>query len=318
MKQVLHGSARTTVATRQAIQQSQESLQSLATQYNLNPKTVAKWRSRKTTADASMGPARGSAALTAEQEALALAFRRHTLLSLDDCLAALQATVPPLTRSTLHRCFHRYGIGRLPLTEAKQSMQREEFKRYPIGILRVDFAEVQTEKGKQQLYVAVDHASKVIFAEVNPQTKWVTAANFLHRVLEKLPYKVHTILTDRGKQFKPWAPHFLPGEPSFDDVCHSYKVKHQVLEPAHCWTKKQVEQTTRRLKEAITQSFRHQTVGELNKHLQSFLLAYNHTRCLKVLRGLTPHEFVCTQWQNNPGAFTRDPSSLMLGLVTSE
>jgi transposase-like protein len=318
MKQVLHGSARTTVAIRQAIQQSQESLQSLATQYNLNPKTVAKWRIRKTTADASMGPALGSAALTTEQEAFTLAFRRYTLLSLDDCFSALQTTVPPLTRSTLHRCFQRYGIGRLPHTGAKLNLQGEGFKSYPIGILRVDFAEVQTEKGKQQLYVAIDHASKVVFAEVNPQAKWVTAANFLHRVLEKLPYEVHTVLTDRGKQFKPWAPRFLPGEPTFDDVCQSYRVKHRVLEPAHCWTKKQVEQMTRKLREAITQSFRHQTVEGLDKHLQSFLLAYNHTKCLKVLRGLTPHEFVCTQWKNNPSVFTRDPSNLMLGLTALE
>jgi len=312
MEQVLHGSARTTVAIRQAIQQSQESLQSLATQYNLNPKTVAKWRSRKTTTDASMGPALGSAALTAEQEAFTVAFRRHTLLSLDDCLSALQATVPPLTRSNLHRCFQRYDIGHLPLTGAKQSLGEEGFKGCPIGILRVDFAEVQTGKGKQQLYVAMDHTSKVIFAEVNPQAKWVTAADFLQRVLEKLPYEVHTILTDRGIQFKPWAPHFLPGEPSFDDVCQTYRAKRKLLEPAHCWTKKQVEHMTHKFEEAITQSFRHQTTEELNKHLQSFLLAYNHTKCLKALRGLTPHEFVCTQWQNNPSVFTCDPSTLKL------
>jgi transposase-like protein len=285
MEQVLHGSARTTAAIRHAIQQSQESLQSLAKQYNLNPKTVAKWRSRKTTTDAAMGPAPISAALTIEQEALAVAFRRHTLLSLDDCLSALQTTVPPLTRSTLHRCFQRWGISRLPLTEAKQNPPRDEFKDYPIGFLRVDFTEVQTRKGKQQLYVAIDLTSKVIFAEVNPQAKWVTAASFLQRVLEKLPYEVHTILTDRGVQFKPWAPHFWPGEPNFDDVCHSYGVKCQLLEPARYWTKRQVEHMTHLFEKAITQSFRYHTIEELNKHLQSFLLAYNHTlKCSPVVQ----------------------------------
>ncbi len=29
---------------------------------------------------------------------------------------------------------------------------------------------------------------------------------------------------------------------------------------------------------------------------------------------LTPHEFVCAQWQNNPAIFTRDPTQLTLGL----
>lgn len=55
--------------------------------------------------------------LNAEQESLAVAFRRHTLLPLDDCLYALQATIPHLSRSALHRCFQRPGISRLPLNE---------------------------------------------------------------------------------------------------------------------------------------------------------------------------------------------------------
>ena len=54
--------------------------------------------------DAPMGPKdRRSPVLSKEEEALAVAFRRHTLLPLDDCLYALQATIPHLTRSSLHR-----------------------------------------------------------------------------------------------------------------------------------------------------------------------------------------------------------------------
>ena len=44
--------------------------------------------------------------------------RKHTLLPLDDCLYALQATIPHLTRSSLHRCLQRHGISRLPEVEA--------------------------------------------------------------------------------------------------------------------------------------------------------------------------------------------------------
>ena len=46
MGQVLHGSATTTEAVRRAIQDSQESLRSLARRYGINPKTVAKWKKR--------------------------------------------------------------------------------------------------------------------------------------------------------------------------------------------------------------------------------------------------------------------------------
>jgi hypothetical protein len=47
-----------------------------------------------------------------EEEAVVVAFRRHTLLPLDDCLYALQPTIPHLTRSSLYRCLQRHGISR--------------------------------------------------------------------------------------------------------------------------------------------------------------------------------------------------------------
>ena len=90
MGQVLHGSARTTAAVRRAIQDNQESLRTLAKRHGINPKTVAKWRQRRTLADHKTGRKEPrSTVLSIEEEAI-VAFRRRTLLSLDDCLYALQ------------------------------------------------------------------------------------------------------------------------------------------------------------------------------------------------------------------------------------
>ena len=113
MGQILHGYARTTEATRCAIQNSQESLRVLARRYGINPKTVAKWRKREATRDLAMGPKlRGP---TAGEEAMIAAVRKHTPLLLDDCLYTLQETIRHLTRgSSPHRCLHRHGISRLP------------------------------------------------------------------------------------------------------------------------------------------------------------------------------------------------------------
>ena len=84
----------------------------------MNPKTIAKWRKRCSVADRRTGPTDPkSTVLSVEQEAILVAFRQHTLLPLDDCLYALQATIPQLTRSSLHRCFQRHGISRLPDVE---------------------------------------------------------------------------------------------------------------------------------------------------------------------------------------------------------
>ena len=97
MGQVLHGSASTTKAVRRAIQASQESVRALARRYGLSPTTVQKWRKRQTVTDERMGPTQPrSTVLSLEEEAGIVAFRRHTLLPLDDCLYALQPTIPHL------------------------------------------------------------------------------------------------------------------------------------------------------------------------------------------------------------------------------
>ena len=94
MGQVLHASATTTEAVRRAIQHSQESLRGLAKRYGINQKTVAKWKRRSSVADLPTGPKdAGSTVLSVEEEAVIIAFRRHTLLPLDDCLYALQPTI---------------------------------------------------------------------------------------------------------------------------------------------------------------------------------------------------------------------------------
>src|ERR1700760_1886699 len=101
MGQVLHGCATTTAAIRRAIQHSQESLRALAKRYGINQKTVAKWKKRTSSADLPTGPRDPkSTSLSIDDEAIIAAFRKHTLLPLDDCLYALPATIPHLTRSS--------------------------------------------------------------------------------------------------------------------------------------------------------------------------------------------------------------------------
>lgn len=106
-----------------------------------------------------MEPEPASAVLRAEQEAIAMAFRRHTLLPLDEYLYALQAILPHLSHSALH-----------------------------------------------------------------PRAKWVAAADWLRRVLDKLPCKGHTVLAHNGVPLPPQAHQFPPGGHNFDRICWQYDV----------------------------------------------------------------------------------------------
>ena len=167
MGQVLHGCATTTQAVRRAIQHSQASLRNLAVRYGVNQKTIAKRKKRSSVADLPTGPRDAkSTVLSIEDEAIVVAFRRHTLLPLDDCLYALQPTIPQLTRSSLHRCLQRHGISRLPDVEGDKPYKRK-FKTYPLGYFHIDIAEVRTEQGKLRLFVGIDRTSRFAFARLS-------------------------------------------------------------------------------------------------------------------------------------------------------
>lgn len=81
MGKVLHGSATTTGAVRRAIQHSQAGLRAFSKRYGINHKTVAKWRQRTSVGNQRTGPkVPRSTVLSPEDEAVVVAFRRHTLL----------------------------------------------------------------------------------------------------------------------------------------------------------------------------------------------------------------------------------------------
>jgi hypothetical protein len=188
MGQVLHRGATTTAAIRRAIQRSQESLRVLARRHGIDPKTVPKWRKRCSVADLPTGPrAPRSTVLSLEEEAVVVPFRQHTLLPLDDCLYALQATITKLPHSSLHRCLGRHGISRLPEVEGSKP-DRKKFDRYPIGYFHIDLAEVRTAEGKLYLFVAVDRTSKFTFVELVEHADMRAAAAFREALVAAVPY----------------------------------------------------------------------------------------------------------------------------------
>src|SRR4051794_30221086 len=328
MGQVLHGSARTTAAVRRAIQHSQESLRVLARRHGINPKTVAKWKKRTSAADRPTGPkAPRSTVLTLEEEAIIVAFRRHTLLPLDDCLYALQATIPHLTRSSLHRCLQRHGMSRLPETEGEKSAKKR-FKPDPIGYFHIDIAEVRTEQGKLYLFVAIDRTCKFAFAELHEKATRRIAGDFLRHLIAAVPYRVHTVLTDNGTHFT------TPGNTAsaaplikeaiargelfrahaFELACAQNDVDHRLTKPRHPRTNGQVERMNRTIKDATVRRYYYESHDQLRQHLSEFVAASNFARRLKTLKGLTPYEFICKRWTIEPERFRLDPLHQMPGL----
>jgi transposase InsO family protein len=320
MGQVLHGSATTTEAVRRAIQHSQASLRTLAKRYGINQKTVAKWKKRTATADLPTGPkVARSTVLSIEEEAVIVAFRRHTLLPLDDCLYALQATIPHLTRSSLHRSLQRRSISQLPKIESDAPGKRK-FKSYPLGYFHIDIAEVRTEEGRLYLLVAIDRTTKFAFVELHEKATRRVAGDFLRALAAAVPYKIHTVLADNGTHFTDptgdgWTPEDiremreqkLPFRcHAFEAACADLNVEHRLTKPRHPWTNGQVERMNRTIKEATVKRYHYDSHDQLRQHLSYFVAAYNFGRRLKTLKGLTPYETICKAWLAEPQHFTSD------------
>jgi transposase InsO family protein len=300
----------------------------LAKRYGVNQKTVAKWKNRTSVADVPTGPKEPkSTVLTADEEAVIVAFRRHTLLALDDCLYALQPSIPHLSRSSLHRCLQRYGISRLPDVDGDLPAKKK-FKAYPIGFFHIDIAEVQTAEGRLYLFVAIDRTSKFAFVELHRKALRKTAADFLRHLVEAVPYKINIVLTDNGTHFTtPGAggsaaalivEALAKGEPvwahAFEYACATLGIEHRTTKPKHPWTNGQVERMNRTIKDATVKRFHYDDHDQLKRHLAEFISAYNFGRRLKTLKGLTPYEFICKCWTSEPERFILDPLHQMPGL----
>jgi hypothetical protein len=316
MGQILHGCATTTEAVRRAIQHSQESLRTLSKRFGINQKTVAKWKKRSSLADLPTGPKNPhSSVLSLEEEAIIVAFRKHTLLPLDDCLYALQPTIPRLSRSSLHRCLQRHEISRLPEV-AGDKPTKKKFKSYPIGFFHIDIAEVQTAEGKLRLFVAIDRTSKFAYAELHQDAGKMVAAQFLRNLIAAVPYTIHTVLTDNGIQFANRTRDKYAFHHIFDRVCAENGIEHRLTKLNHPWTNGQVERMNRTIKEATVKRFHYDDHNQLRRHLADFVSAYNFARRLKTLKGLTPYEFICKQWTSEPNRFIINPLQQMPGLNT--
>ncbi len=213
--------------------------------------------------------------------------RQHTLLPLDDCLYALQPTIPHLTRSSLHRCLQRHGISRLPEVKGDKPVRRK-FKSYPIGYFHIDIAEVQTAEGKLSLFVAIDRTSKFAYAELHEKAGKMVAAQFLRSLMAAAPYPIHTVLTDNGIQFTNRACDRYAFEHIFDRVCREHHIDHRLTKVKHPWTNGQVERMNRTIKEATVKRFHYDDHNQLRQHLADFISAYNFGRRLKTLKGLIP------------------------------
>jgi transposase len=229
MTRKLHPSARTNPRLRREIRQSGESNRALASRLGLNRKTIAKWKRRRTTSDARMGPKNPvSTVLTPVEEALIVVFRKRTRFPLNDCLARLKPMIPNLSRSALHRCLKRYGVSRVPKGQREKAPQVGDWHS------RHFFMEIHAlpdEMGGSHLYFAFSDLFTFVFAQQMDGVSVWAAADFLEALIKHAPVKIMSIETNDHEPFidspeRPWNPENPLRKHPFRKACQENKISH--------------------------------------------------------------------------------------------
>jgi hypothetical protein len=76
----------------------------------------------------------------------------------------------------------------------------------------------------------------------------------------------------------------------------------------------QAERMNRTIKDATVKRYHYDNHDQLHRHLDDFVAAYNHARRFKRLCGLTPYEFICKAWTEEPKRFIANSHHQMPGL----
>ena len=173
----------------------------------------------------------------------------------------------------------------------------------------------------QRSFVAIDRTSKFAEAQLVDKANRKTAWEFLEAVLEAVPYKIHTILTDNGIQFceqqrNRKTPYFRPMR--FDIICATNGIEHGLTKPNHPCRNGQVERMNRTIKDVTVKRYHCENHNQLWMHLSELLDAYNYARRLKTLSGLTPCEYICKIWTSEPDRFILNPIHQMPELNTGQ
>jgi transposase InsO family protein len=176
--------------------------------------------------------------------------------------------------------------------------------------------------------VAIDRTAKFAFVARHENATPRVAADFLRALLETVPDKIHTVLTDKGTPFTTPGNNssavpaitlaWQTGAPfrahTFEPACAQHDIDHRLTKPKHPWTNGPVERMNRTRKEATVLRYSDQSHHRLRSPLADFVAADNCARRLKTLKGLTPDEYICQAWTKQPERFILDPTHQIPGL----
>jgi len=174
-----------------------------------------------------------STVLTSAEKTIVATFRQKTLLPRDDVLDCSFNTLPTSVAVRYTVACHAMASPRLPIEETRE--RHKQFKFYEISYVHIDRCEFRHAESQLVIFLAISRVSKfTMSSSTNAREKWRGGVTFLRDMVEALPYRIHTVLTDNGMAFAdlpknhPGSNRRFLGPNIFNRVCIANSIERRI------------------------------------------------------------------------------------------
>ncbi len=322
MPQGYHTNAKTNSHSREIIQHSTLTNIELSKRFEINEKTVSKWKNREYSVDKSSRPHTVQRSLTDLEREIIRVVRTLTWMDLDDLVDSVLSAIPRANRSNVYRTLVAFDINRVPEEKKEKAKQ---FKEYEPGYLHVDVTYLPKLDGvKYYLFVAIDRATRLMYFKVYENKTAANAVSFLDECKEYFPFYLSHVLTDNGAEFTDRftrKKNQAGGNHQFDEACAEDKIEHRLTAPYTPKTNGMVERVNGTIKDKTLKAITYNNVIELKADLDKFLIFYNlnrrHGSLKRELKVRTPFEAVQCWYRIKPEIFRESPDMFQTDLLKS-
>lgn len=188
--------------------------------------------------------------------------------------------------SSAYRTLIRNNVGPLPKKAGRRAIHTRRYaKEAPGHHVQVDvkFLSLKTAAGgyvRRFQYTAIDDATRIRALRIYAQHNQASAIDFIDYVVEKFPFRVHTIRTDRGHEF----------QAQFHWHVEDKGMQHVYIKPRSPQLNGKVERSHRSDQEEFYQLLTYTDDVDLNAKLTEWEGFYNYSRPHGAFNGKTPYE----------------------------
>jgi transposase InsO family protein len=193
-----------------------------------------------------------------------------------------------VSESTVTRIFNAHGLNRLaPSAKKRVAHSKRYAKTVPGHRIQVDvkvlsMRELGRKTGKRFQYTAVDDATRIRALKIYTRHTQANAVDFVDHVVERFPFRIHTIQTDRGHEF----------QSQFHWHVEDAGIDHVYIKARSPELNGKVERFHRTDQKEFYQLLSYTDDVDLNLKLQAWEDFYNYDRPHFSHQGKTPYEMM--------------------------